>query len=372
MNRTFKLSLGAVCVSFALSANAGISIVDNEQGNFSIAGNVELNFNYRDRESNPSGDQEFNQDGRVLIEFAGEKYTNNDHFVGVKAQPLFESTGNVVLDDAYFEFGKKEGWAIKAGRFEAADMFPVGLDVFLEYSGDTSNDLYTDGWAYTYQMKEARGRGSDGQLMYYQTFGDLYVELSSMMGDRSNLFRDGVDGTYHGHEIDKSKDSFLIRPLVAYNMGQFRVAASMETNLVSNSVVANGVDISDRTGYGVTGNWSNDEWSVNVNLAYLDAVDEKNLSTGINAVWNNFGIGYIYADNEYENKELTGWVDGNVQVSTVYASYAFRDVLQVEKFDILLGSYYTCISDELTRLQPDTNFSEDEDMGARIRLFYAF
>ncbi|HBC3928695.1 TPA: carbohydrate porin [Vibrio parahaemolyticus] len=372
MNRTFKLSLGAVCVSFALSANAGVKIIDNELGNFSIAGNVELNFNYRDRESNASDDQEFNQDGRVLIEFAGEKYTDKDYFVGVKAQPLFESTGKVVLDDAYFEFGKKDGWAIKAGRFEGTDMFPVGLDVFLEYSGDTSNDLYTDGWAYTYQLKEARGRGSDGQLMYHQTFGNLYVELGSMMGDRSNLFRDGVDGTYHGNEIDKSKDSFLVRPLIAYDLGQFRIAAAMETNLVSNAVVANGVDISDRTGYGVTGNWSNDGWSVNVNVAYLDAVDETNFSTGVNALWNNVGIGYVYADNEYDNKELSGWVDGNVEVSTIYASYALRDVLDVKDFSILLGSYYTCISNKLTQSQSDEYFKEDDDFGARVRLFYAF
>ena len=217
-----------------------------------------MNFNYQDRESNDSGDQEFNQDGRVVIEFAGEKFTSNGHYVGVKAQPLFESTGEVNVDDAYFEFGKKDSWAIKAGRFEAYDMFPVGLDVFLEYSGDTSNELYTDGSAYTYQMKEARGRGSDGQLMYSQNFGNLYLELSTMIGDRSDLFHEGTDGgTYHGQAITSSKDSFLVRPVVAYQMGDFSLAASMETNLVSDAVVTDqGVDISNRTGYGVTGNWT--------------------------------------------------------------------------------------------------------------------
>ncbi|MFB9136920.1 carbohydrate porin [Vibrio olivae] len=372
MNRAHKLFLGSATVLFSLSANAGISIIDNERGNFAIAGNVELNFNYRDRESNVSGDQEFNQDGRVLVEFAGEKYSNHDYFVGVKAQPLFESTGNVVLDDAYFEFGKKDGWAVKAGRFEAADMFPVGLDVFLEYSGDTANDLYTDGWAYTYQMKEARGRGADGQLMYHQTFDNLYIEVGSMMGDRSNLFRDGIDGSYHGHEIDKSKDSFLIRPLIAYSLGQFRFSAAMETNLVSNSVVANGVDISQRTGYGLTGNWSNENWSINVNVAYLDAVDETNFSSGINMVWDNVGIGYVYADNEYNNKELSGWVDGNVEVATIYASYAFRDTLDIKDFSILLGSYYTAISSKLTQSLPNEYFKEDDDYGMRVRLYYAF
>ncbi|GAM63198.1 putative glycoporin [Vibrio ishigakensis] len=84
MKNTFKLSLAAILVSSAMTANAGISIVDSEEGNFSIGGNVELNFNYQDREM--MDDSEFNQDGRVLIEFAGEKYTDAGYYVGVKAQ----------------------------------------------------------------------------------------------------------------------------------------------------------------------------------------------------------------------------------------------------------------------------------------------
>ncbi|MEF1329732.1 carbohydrate porin [Vibrio sp. M260121] len=374
MNKALKLSLSAIGVFSALSANAGISIVDNEEGNFSIGGDVELNFNYQDRESNDSGDQEFNQDGRVLIEFAGEKFTSNGHYVGVKAQPLFSSTGEVNVDDAYFEFGKKDSWAIKAGRFEAYDMFPVGLDVFLEYSGDTSNELYTDGSAYTYQMKEARGRGSDGQLMYSQNFGNLYLELSTMIGDRSDLFHEGTDGgTYHGQAITSSKDSFLVRPVVAYQMGDFSLAASMETNLVSDAVVTDqGVDISDRTGYGLTGNWTSGDWSVNANVAYLDAVDENNFSTGVNALWKGLGIGYVYAMNEYENQEIQGWAEGDVKVSTLYASYEFTDVLEVENFSVLLGSYYTTVTNNLDATSSSEAFKEEDDFGARVRLFYEF
>lgn len=313
-----------------------------------------------------------NQDGRILIEFSGEKYTANGHYVGVKAQPLFESTGNVALDDAYLEFGKKESWSIKAGRFEAYDMFPVGLDVFLDYSGDTANDLYSDGAAYTYQMKEARGRGSDGQIMYRQTFGNLYVELGSMLGDRSNLFNGGIDGNYHGKAIDTAKDSLLVRPVVAYQMGDFRLAASMETNLISNAVMANGVDISDRTGYGMTGNWSNDELSVNVNLAYMDAVDEDNLSTGLNILWQGLGLGYVYATNEYENKEFSGWAEGDVNVSTWYGSYQFSNVLEIEDFSVLLGTYFTSVSSKLEGKMGVNKFDEEDDFGARVRLYYSF
>lgn len=364
MKNTFKLSLAAVLVSSAMAANAGISIVDTEEGNFSVGGNVELNFNYQDRESNENNDAEFNQDGRVLIEFAGEKYTSNGHYVGVKAQPLFESTGNVALDDAYFEFGKKDSWAIKAGRFEAYDMFPVGLDVFLEYSGDTSNELYTGDSAYVYQMKEARGRGSDGQLMYSQSFGNLYVEVGTMIGDRSNLFAD----TYHGVAVDHdaSKDSFLVRPVVSYAMGDFTVAASMETNLISDAIVdVQGKDISDRTGYGLTGNWYNGALNLNANFAYLDAVDETNMTAGVNALYTNFGIGYVYGTNEYDSS----WAKGDVNINTAYASYEFENVLEVEDFSVLLGTYYTTVKNDTDNA---TAFSEDDDFGARVRLFYEF
>ncbi|HGF7528593.1 TPA: carbohydrate porin, partial [Vibrio cholerae] len=343
-----------------------------ENGKFAIAGNVELNFNYRDRESNINDDSEFNQDGRVLIEFSGEKFVSNGNYVGVKAQPLFESTGNVVLDDAYFEFGNKDSWAIKAGRFEGFDMFPVGLDVFLEYSGDTANDLYFDSAAYTYQMKEARGRGSDGQIMYSQSFGNLYVEVGAMLGDRSNLFNGGMNGTYHGKNITASKDSFLIRPVVSYKIGDFNLAASMETNLISDAIVAEGIDISDRQGYGLTGNWKSGDWSVNANVAYLDAVDESNMSAGINALWKNVGIGYIYSSNEYENKKLSTWAEGDVNVSTWYASYAMRNVLEVQDFSILLGAFYTTVDNKLSQQSDPSAFAENDDFGARVRLFYEF
>ncbi len=376
MKTTFKLSLSAVLVSSAMAANAGISIVDSEEGNFSIGGNVELNFNYEDKDSNANGDSEFNQDGRVLIEFAGQKYSESGHYVGVKAQPLFESTGNIALDDAYFEFGKKDSWGVKAGRFEAYDMFPVGLDVFLEYSGDTSNELYTDGSTYVYQMKEARGRGADGQIMYSQDFGGLYLEVGAMIGDRTNFITGGLEeGMYHGKPIESSKDSFALRPVVGYSIGDFNFAAAIETQLVKDALtVKQGtttVDVMDRTGYGLTGNWSTGDLSVNANFAYMDAVDENNMSAGLNAVWKGLGVGYVYGTTEYENKEIQGYVEGDVNVNTVYASYEFADVLSVQDFSVLLGTYYTTVDNKLD-VQKAGAFEEHDDFGARVRLFYEF
>ncbi len=208
--------------------------------------------------------------------------------------------------------------------------------------------------------------------MYYQNFGNLYLDVGAMLGDRSNLFDNGVGGSYHGQAIESAKDSFLVRPVVAYQMNDFRIAASVETNLVSDAMVANGVDISDRTGYSLTGNWTRDDWAINTNVAYLDAVDENNLTMGANALWNNFGLGYIYAMNEYENQEIAGWAEGDVNVSTWYASYAFNNVLAVQNFSILLGTYYTTVENKLTQQSDIDAFAEEDDFGARIRLFYEF
>jgi hypothetical protein len=65
--------------------------------------------------------------------------------------------GKMNLDDAVFFFGQQDDWKIKIGRFEAYDMFPLNQDTFIEYSGNTANDLYSDGYGYIYMMKEGRG-----------------------------------------------------------------------------------------------------------------------------------------------------------------------------------------------------------------------
>ncbi|MFA0087557.1 carbohydrate porin [Vibrio sp. 10N.261.51.F12] len=372
MKNTFKLSLAAVLVSTAMGANAGISIADNETGNFSIGGDVEFDFNFQDREGQENN--EFNQSGRILLEFSGERYTESGHVLQVNVEPLMQSDGTVALDDAWFAFGKQEGWNLRMGRFEAFDMFPVGQDTFLEYSGDTSNELVSGDAPYVYQMKEGRGRGSDGQIMYSQSFNNLYVELGSMIGDRSVLFATGANDVpaYHGADVTSSKDAMLLRPVVGYQAGNFGIAASMEANLVKDAVVVSGidgdVDVSDRLGYGVTANYTTTDWNLIANFAYMDAVDETNMTVGVNALYKGFGLGYIHADNDYEREKIATSTTGKAKVDTVYASYEFADVLTVDDFSIYLGAYYTTVDDQTA----DKIFEEDTDKGVRVRFKYFF
>ncbi|PSW16469.1 porin [Photobacterium rosenbergii] len=375
----FKLSLAALAVATSFTATAGISIVDNEQGNFSIGGDVEFDFNYQDNDKadqlNRGKDSNYNQTGRVLVEFAGERKTESGHYLAIKAQPLMDSNGEVNLDDAYFSFGEQGGWDLRMGRFEAYDMFPVGQDTFLEYSGDTANDLYRDGAGYVYQMKEARGRAtSAGQLMYSQSFDNLYVELASVIGERADLFGTNTSDekvTYHGREVSSNKDAIVLRPVVAYQMGDFRIAGAIEANLVKDAVIdTEGNDVSDRIGYGITANYTMNDLSVNANVAYMDALNEKDTSVGLNVLWKGFGIGYVYGVNDFDAK--SDFYDGKVKIDTFYASYEFANVLDVEDFSIYLGAFHTSLNEEGTRLNDGAMFSELDDKGARVRFKYFF
>lgn len=79
---------------------------------------------------------------------------------------------------------------MKVGRFEAYDMFPLNQDTFVEYSGNTANDLYSDGYGYIYMMKEGRGRSSSGgNFLMSKTLDNWYFELNTLLENGSTLFR---------------------------------------------------------------------------------------------------------------------------------------------------------------------------------------
>lgn len=41
-------------------------------------------------------------------------------------------------------------------------MFPLNQDTFVEYSGNTADDLYSDGYGYIYMLKEGAGEPTAG------------------------------------------------------------------------------------------------------------------------------------------------------------------------------------------------------------------
>lgn len=379
VKKQLTIGIGTLAVLAGMPASAGV-VYEGEEGTLTFGGDVEFNINAYNTQSGPiffedavGTKDEYNQDGRILLDVGGERATEAGHYARFKAQPLIQTNGGFGLDDAWFAFGSRSGLELKVGRYEAFDLFPLGQDTFVSYTGDTSDGLYMDGQGYVYQAKEGRGRAdSAGQVMLSQRSGDLYAEVSTLFGDRTDLF---ADSTYHGFDIQEedAKNSFIVRPVLAWTPGPWTLAAGVEANLVDDALVdERGDDISDRMGYGTRLSYAADDWSVNVNLAYLDAHEEDNLTLGLNALWRNFGVGYIRAQNEIDDVKAgatEGFITaaGEYSVDTLYSSYRFPNVLNIDNFDIYLGAFYSRIDHDEVDVEDDT-----DSYGGRLRFKYLF
>ncbi|STV86786.1 glycoporin [Klebsiella michiganensis] len=316
-----KQEAQATTVASAAPAKPALQL--NDYGELKFYGDVEFNMDGASRTGSltsvktsanknwaPGDKERWDINGRILLGFDGLRKGANGKYAGFSVQPLADMNGKMNLDDAAFFFGQQDDWKIKIGRFEAYDMFPLNQDTFVEYSGNTANDLYSDGYGYIYMMKEGRGRSSSGgNFLLSKNLDNWYFEVNTLVEDGSSLF---VDQNYHGNALDNRKNVVYVRPVAAWQSGAWSVAAAMESNLVNNAYGyenQNGrwVDQSSRTGYGMTMSWNTlktdaeDGAVVNLSTAYLDAADEKDFSAGINALWHRVELGYIYAHNKIDH-----------------------------------------------------------------------
>ncbi|MGI3476117.1 carbohydrate porin [Providencia stuartii] len=252
--------------------------------------------------------------GRILIGLDGERSLKNNNYAGFSVQPLANINGQIGLDDAKFYFGKKESWQIKLGRYEAYDMFPLNQDTFIEYSGNTANDTYSDGFGYIYMMKEGRGRSNSGGSMMFNTkYDNWYFETNLLIEDGTSIF---TDGEYHGRKQINKKNVIYVRPVIAWNKDNFKVAAAIESNVIKNAYgyedknTGEFKNQSKRNGYGLTLGWNSlkDDLTngidVNWSTAYLDASNETDFTTGANILWRRLQLGYIYAHNDIKSYAL--------------------------------------------------------------------
>lgn len=336
----------------------------------------------------PGTKERWDINGRILLGFDGMRKMDNGNFAGFSAQPLADMTGKMNLDDAAFFFGREDDWKVKVGRFEAYDMFPLNQDTFVEYSGNTANDLYSDGYGYIYMMKEGRGRSSSGgNFLVSKTIDNWYFELNNLVENGSTLFQ---DSSYHGNTLENEKNVAYLRPVIAWNSGRFSTAVAMEKNVVKNAYGyydnrGGWVDQSDRTGYGLTMAWNGqktdpeDGVTTNLNIAYMDASDEKDFTAGINSLWHRFELGYIYAHNKIDKFNSANYVStcddgcwisnvGDYDIHTIHASYLFPNVMDMKNFNIYLGAYASWIEAKPT----DGDKHEDARYGGRLRFKYFF
>jgi hypothetical protein len=330
LNGIGKLSLASILVTTALAANAGIS-VDNEQGKFSISGDVEFDNNVLDSTgaTDATSHTVFDQTGRLLVNVAGERMAANDNYIKAKTQPLMKLDGTVGLDDAWIAFGHAADWELKAGRFEAYNLFPVGQDTMLGHAGSVEE----------YRTNAARGRGDNGQLSFSKTADTVYFELATKYGT------DPVDGV--------DNNAIFARPVIAVKASDaVTVAAGLETNLTADEADPT----NDFLGYGATLNYAANDVAVNLNYAHkdYDTNDSQANAVGFNVFFSNLQLGYIYADN-------TDSADVKTKVNTGYASYKIANVMDVQDMAIYLGTYYS--------KETDTDL---KDFGGKVRIKYLF
>lgn len=394
MKKFFVLSL----LGLSSIANAAIQW-DTPQGKLKLYGDVEFNTDAAsskqqlsslkqtaDKKNQPADKDRWDINGRILIGLDGYREINHSNYAGFTVQPLADLSGDMNLDDAAFYFGQKKEWNIKIGRYEAYDMFPLGQDTFIEYSGNTANDLYEDGFGYIYMMKEGRGRSKNGgSIQLNKPFlTNFNFELNGLINNGEKMFN---KSTYHGYNIDKKKNVAYVRPVLSWKNDSISTAIAAETNVVKN---AYGYydndekfrDQSKRTGYGATFSWNSEgDWNasnkglkINTSFAYMNAKDEKDMTIGTNLVWEQIGFGYIFANNDIkkfnlENRIKDGHINnkGKYKIHTVNASYLINNVLDMDNFNIYLGTYYSLL--DRSKSHGDNT---DDRYGARVRFKYFY
>lgn len=379
---------------FISSASFSSITFDTEQGELKLYGDVEFNVDGASRtgqvtslKTSPDKNwkagkaERWDVNGRILIGLDGYRSMADKSFAGFTVQPLADLSGGMKLDDAAFFFGQEKDWKVQVGRYEAFDMFPLNQDTFIEYSGNTANDLYEDGYGYIYMMKEARGRGSAGAIQLSKTLGRFYFELNTMANDGTKLFQ---NGEYHGNTLEHKKNVIYLRPVIAWNYNDVTAAVAMESNVVNNAygyTDRNGQfqDQSKRNGYGATFTWNGQRANpdngavINVSTAYMDATHEKNFSAGLNGLWRDIQLGYIYARNDVKEFTLQhmntanpgDFILGKYDLHTVHSSYRFRDVMNMQNFDIYLGAYWS-------QINADHHNGNKDRYGTRVRFKYHF
>lgn len=386
-----------ICLIAALSvmsSNAFAEMTfDTSLGQYKLYGDVEFDVDAASRSSpldharkSRYDNERWDVGGRILLGLDGHHKLSNGNFAGFRVQPLATMYDGMSLDDAVFYFGNRENenneWSLNIGRFEAWDMFPLNQDTFIQYSGNTANDLYQDGFGYIYMMKEGRGRSdSGGNIMLNRTLNNFYFELNALVEDGVKLF---ANDTYHNQQLTRLKNTVYLRPVVAWRSDMFSTAFAAESNVINHAYgytdqTGKLYDLSKRNGYGWTATIKPvTDVTANVNVAWMDAKDERDFTAAANILWDKFEVGYIYARNNIEKFYGSNHVtddfinqEGRYNIHTVHSSYHIPNVLDIESFNIYLGAYWSQINRESGSLYQGENKS-DNRYGVRARFKYFF
>lgn len=282
----------AIAALFAAPAFAAVS----------FDANVELDTTYQNANRGAS------QSGRVELN-AASKSEKGGGFVAARASYMAGKGGATTVDDMWVQFGNASG-DIKLGRFEAADLFPLGKDVMVE---DNDKLDAADG----FRANKFRGRTSSAHAaLNLNVGGGLGFELG-VMADKKNT---GV------------------RPVVSFGMSGFSVKLGVEEGKNAAGQKVSGAGLTVGTTMAGAG--------LNLSFASGKVGGVKGESFGANATFGPAGVGYILDKN------------GSSKDNIVYAAYS------LPLFET--GATIT----PAVSYAKGTNL--DKQIGLRVRVNYAF
>jgi len=278
------------------------------------------------------GDSTYKQSGRVALNVTGE-HTAGDNFVSGKGTALLKTDGTTGVDDAFIKFGNS-AWDLQAGRFEAANLFPLGKDVVVEHAGDV--DIYNADNA-----RDRTAADNSGQIAIHDnTSENVKCELGTIYGDTGGDETTAISG---------------VRPVVTIMTDSLTDTAGFES--VSYDISA--TEKVDMSGYGLAANFN--VGAANVNLAAAssknDVTDKKVSSLTANMTYGNFGLGLI--SSSVDNK--TG---DDPSLLTTYVAYSMP-LLDIENASVTFAASHSTAD----KVAATTN---DKTTAARVRFNYNF
>jgi hypothetical protein len=265
MHSQFKLALIAAACTVATAASAQVA----------FDANYENNTTYVD--SKPATTK---NDGRLELN-ATATVKNGGNFMSGKGTVELKQDGTAGVADAWIKLGTAMA-DVQLGRFEAADLFPMGQDTLVEKSGTVSG----------YTANVLRGRTATGSSASNPLHAVVGVNAGPV---RAELGLFASTGTAAATEV------YGLRPTLVYSAGALTLRAGFEN--IKSTVAA------DQNGFGLSAGYALSS-SSNLNANYASNNDTKNSSFGVNGTFSGFGLGVVQDKN---NTNAT---------NTVYVSYA--------------------------------------------------
>ena len=252
--------------------------------------------------------QGLSQGGRVEANLSA-KGEEGGSFVAARGTLLIKKDGTTGTDDMWVQAGNANA-DIKLGRFEAADMFPLGKDV-LVLGADTG-----------YRTQTLRGRTS-----LFHAAGN--VKFGPGMGLELGLIE--------AKPANQAGNAKGVRPVLSFGVGPVSLKVGAEAIKTAAGV--------SQTGVGVTGAFAFEGGSANLSVAKNSKADATGI--GANVTLGNLGIGAIAGKT------------AGVKSDSVYAAYSFP----------LFGVKGATITPAVSSGKSGDG---NRYSGARVRINYAF